>query len=623
MAKISRRTALQLGASALAFPALPASAWPALAEGETESHGLSTFGELAQPADFKYFAYVNPLAPKGGTLAIQTKSAGGNQNFETFDTLNMYVFQGNGAAGMDSTFDTLMSGSGDEPNALYGLVARAVRISADKLTYRFLLRPEARFHDGSKLTARDVAFSLNILKAKGHPNYRLLLDNLASATASADDVVDIKLAPERSRDLHLVIAGMPIFSESYWSSRDFEAATLDAPLGSGPYKVDRISQGRNIEFIRVADYWGAQLPVNVGQNNFDHVRYEYFRDRQVAFEAFKSGTMNFNEEYTSRYWNTSYDFPAIRDGRVKKEAVPDGKPTSTQGWYFNTRRPAFKDPRIREAIGLLFDFEWTNKNIMYGGYKRLTSYFEGSAMAAKGKPGPDELALLEPWRGKVPDEVFGEPWLPPVSDGSGSDRALLRRADEMLRAAGCKRDGTKLLLPDGQPFVIEFLDSNPALQPHTEPFQANLKKLGIAASSRFVDSTQYKSRLDAFDFDMVTAAHGGTTTPGDELRLFFNSRSADTPGSRNLAGIRDPAIDAIVEIIGLAKTRAELDTAARVLDRLLRAGRYWIPMWYRNVAWLAYWDAFARPSVTPKFSTGAPGTWWWDAEKAGRNKVPG
>ena len=621
MSSISRRTALQLGASALAVPAF--GAWPALAEGDTETYGLSTFGELGQPADFKHFAYVNPAAPKGGTLAIQIKSAGGNQNFETFDTLNIYAFKGNGAAGMEATFDTLMSGSGDEPNTLYGLLARAVRVSADKLTYRFLLRPEARFHDGSRLTARDVAFSLNILKEKGHPNYRLLLDNMVSATAPADDVAEVVLAPDRSRDLHLVIAGMPVFSAAYWKTRDFEEPTLDAPLGSGPYKVARQSQGRNIEFERVADYWGAALPVNVGQNNFDHVRYEYFRDRQVAFEAFKSGTMNFNEEYTSRFWNTAYDFPAMRDGRVKKEEVPDGKPTSTQGWYFNTRRPAFKDPRVREALGLVFDFEWTNKNIMFGGYKRLSSYFEGSAMKAAGKPGPDELALLEPWRGKVPDEVFGEPWMPPVSDGSGSDRALLRRADDMLKTAGCKRDGTRLLLPDGQPFVIEFLDSSPALQPHTEPFQTNLKKLGIAASSRIVDGSQYKSRLDSFDFDMVTAAHGGTTTPGDELRLFFSSRSADTPGSRNLGGIKDPAIDALVEIIGRASTRAELDTAARVLDRLLRAGRYWIPMWYRNVAWLSYWDAFARPPVTPKFSTGAPGTWWWDAEKAKRNNVPG
>ena len=614
---LSRRTALQVTAAALATPMVHARA------AQTETHGLSSFGELALPPDFKHFAYVNPAAPKGGTLAIQIQSGGGNQNFETFDTLNIYAFKGDGAAGMDGTFDTLMAGHGDERGAVYGLLARAVQVSEDKLTYRFLLRPEARFHDGTKLTARDVAFSLNLLKEKAHPNYRLLLDKMASATAEGDDAVVVTFAPDRSRDVHLVVAGMPVFSEAYWKDRDFEASTLEAPLASGPYKVARFVQGRNIEFARVADYWGRDLPVNVGQNNFDHVRYEYFRERQVAFEGFKSGTINYNEEYTSRFWHTNYDFPAIKAGKVKKEEVPDGKATSTQGWYFNMRRPQFKDAKIREALGLVFDFEWTNKNIMYSSYKRLTSYFENTPMKAAGKPGPDELALLEQWRGKVPEEVFGEPFIPPVSDGSGSDRALLKRADDMLKAAGCKREGGKLLLPDSKPFVIEFLDSSPALQPHTEPFQANLRKLGIAVSSRIVDAAQYKSRLDQFDFDMVTAAHGGTTTPGDEMRIFFSSATATTPGSRNLGGVADPAIDDMIQRIGIAKTRAELDTAARVLDRLLRAGRYWIPMWYRNVAWLSYWDAFDRPAVTPKYSTGAPGTWWWDAEKAKKNGIEG
>ncbi len=619
---LSRRKALQLSATALAASGLRILTSPALAEA-AEVHGLSTFGELALPADFKNFAYVNPAAPKGGTLAIQISSGGGNQNFETFDTLNIYTFKGDGAAGMDMTFDTLMTGSGDERGSAYGLVARAVKVSEDRLTYRFLLRLEARFNDGSKLTARDAAFSLNLLKQKSHPNYRLLLDKMESAQAEADDVLVVTFAADRSRDAHLVVAGMPIFSAAYWEKRDFEASTLEAPLGSGPYKVSRFVQGRNIEFERVATYWGKDLPVNVGQNNFDHIRYEYFRERQVAFEGFKSGTTNYHEEYTSRFWNNAYDFPAIKAGRVKKEEVPDGKATTTQGWYFNTRRPQFKDPRIREALGMVFDFEWTNKNIMYSSYKRLVSYFQNTPMQATGVPGPGELALLERWRGKVPDEVFGEPFVPPVSDGSGADRSLLRRADDMLKAAGCKRDGSRLLLPDGKPFAIEFLDSNPALLPHTEPFQANLKKLGIAATSRLVDSAQYKARLDNFDFDMLTAAHGGTATPGDEMRIFFSSISATTPGSRNLGGIADPAVDDMIQRIGQANTRDELDTAARALDRLLRAGRYWIPMWYRNVAWLAYWDAFDRPAVTPKYSTGAPGTWWWDAEKAKKNGVEG
>ena len=617
MIRVTRRDALALGAAALAARALPA-----IAEGEVETHGLSTFGELALPPDFKHFAYVNPDAPKGGTIALTLKSAGGNQNFETFDTLNIYVFKGDGAAGMDACFDSLMAGTADEPTSLYGLVARAVRVAPDKLTYRFLLRKEARFHDGSKLTAADVAFSLNILKTRGHPNYKTLLDKLLSAEAEADDIVAVRLAPGRSRDLHLVVAAMPIFSAAFWETRDFEASTLEPPLGSGAYKVGRFVQGRNIEFERVPDYWARDLPVNVGANNFNRIRFEYFRERQVGFEAFKSGIVNFNEEYTSRIWNTGYDFPALNEGKVKKEVLHDGKPTSSQGWYFNTRRPQFKDPRVREALGLLFDFEWTNKNIMFTSYKRLHSYFQNSAMMAAGKPGPEELALLEPFRGKVADEVFGEPYLPPVSDGSGSDRTLLRRADEMLKAAGCRRDGARLLLPDGKPFTIEFLDSSSGLQPHTEPFQANLKKLGIDSKFRLVDAAQYGKLHDNFEFDMLTMALGGTNTPGD-MRSVFGSEAAKTPGSRNMAGISDPVVDALLETISLAATRAELTVAAKALDRVLRAGRYWVPMWYRDTAWIAYWDLFARPATAPKFATGAPGTWWWDAEKARRLGIEG
>lgn len=619
----TRRTTLKLGSAALGALALPAGASLARAEGDVETHGLSTFGELALPADFPYFPYVNPQAPRGGLLSIQIKNTSGNQNFETFDTLNIFVFRGDGAAGMDMTFDTLMSGSGDEPGSMYGLVADRVRIAPDKLTYRFHIRPEARFHDGSKLTARDAAFSFNILKAKGHPVYRSILGEFTGAEAEGDDVVVVRFSPNRSRDLHLVIAGLPIFSEKYWQGRDFESSTLEAPLGSGPYKVSKFEQGRYIEFERVRDYWADKLPVNVGQNNFDRIRYEYYRERQVAFEAFKSGSINFNEEYTARLWATAYDFPAVRDGRVKKEELPNGAPTPSQGWYFNTRRAKFRDPRVREALGLCFDFEWTNRNIMYSAYKRMASFFENTDMKATGKPQGAELALLEQYRGKVPDEVFGEPYVPPVSDGSGSDRALLRKADEMLRAAGCKRDGTRLLLPNGEPFEIEFLDSSGALKPHTEPFQANLRKLGIVTSFRTVDAAQYKRRLDTFDFDIVTMALGGSFTPGDGLRLTWSSEAAKTPGTRNVAGVEDPVVDALVDRIARADNREDLNVAARALDRVLRAGRYWIPMWYKDKSLVAYWDVFSRPDKTPRYSTGAPGLWWWDAEKAKRINYQG
>ncbi|MBY0613415.1 MAG: 4-hydroxythreonine-4-phosphate dehydrogenase PdxA, partial [Beijerinckiaceae bacterium] len=460
---IHRRGLIQSGAGLIGVAALLGSR-TAAADDEIETHGLSAFGDLALPADFKRFAYVNPDAPKGGLLSVQIKSTAGNQNFDTFNTFNVFILKGDGAAGMDATFDTLMAGHGDEPDSVYGLVAKSVKVSADKLTYRFLLRPEARFHDGSRLTAADVAFSLNVLKEKGHPVYQSILAELASAEAESDGVVTVRFSSQRSRNAHLTVAGMPIFSATYYKSREFDATTLEAPLASGPYKLSKYDQGRFVEFERVKDYWGANLPVNVGQNNFDRIRYSYFADRSLSFERFKDRTFNFQQEYTARIWATGYDFPAFKAGKVKKEALPKGDPTPSQGWYFNTRREQFKDRRIREALGLAFDFEWTNANIMFGSYKRLSSYFENSPLKAEGKPSPEELALLEPFRGKINEEAFGEPFVPPVSDGSGSDRALLRQAAQLLKEAGCtKGPNGSLLLPGGKPFEIEFLDFQQSL----------------------------------------------------------------------------------------------------------------------------------------------------------------
>ena len=581
-----------------------------------ETHGLSSFGDLALPPDFKRLAYVNPDAPKGGLLSLQITSTSGNQNFDTFDTLNIFSKRGNGAAGMSAVFDTLMSGNGDEPDSLYGLLARAVRVSPDKLGYRFLLRPEARFADGSKVTAADVKFSLDVLKEKAHPTYAQLLVEVDGVDAEAEDVALVRFVKARTRDAHLVVAGMPIFSAAWWKGRDFDASTLDAPLGSGAYRVKTFEQGRTIEYELRDDYWAKDLPINVGQNNFRRLRFEYYRERQVAFEAFKAGAINFHQEYTARVWATGYDFPAFNDGRVKKESLHNGAPTGSQGWYFNTRREPFKDPRIREALGLAFDFEWTNKNVMFSSYKRVVSYFQNSAMEAVDPPGPDELKILEPQRGKVPESVFGDPYVPPVSDGSGSDRTLLKRANDMLLSAGCKREGGVLKLPSGAPFSIEFLDFSDALQPHTEPFQQNLRKLGIDAHSRIVDAAQFKSRTESFDFDVVSMAFGGSSTPGAELRVFLGSKAATMEGSRNLPGVADPVVDALIERIVHAATRDELNVGCRVLDRVLRAAHYWVPMWYNDAAWVAYWNAFSRPATQPKLGVGAPDTWWWDEDKA-------
>ena len=623
---ITRRTTLRGGTLALGALALPRGL--RAAESETETHGLSSFGELALPADFKHFAYVNPQAPKGGIVSTQIGSTGPNQSFTTFDSLNVYILKGIGAAGIGLIFDTLMTSSLDEPDASYGLVARAVRISADKLTYRFLLRPEARFHDGSKLTAKDAAFSLMLIKTQGHPIYRKTLEELDSAEAEADDILTVRFSPKRSRDLPLVVAGMPIFSQAYYTARPFDESTLDPPLGSSGYKVGKFEQGRYISFDRVKDFWAKDLPVNVGQGNFDTIRYEYFRERQVGFEAFKSGAFTFHEEATSIIWMTGYNFPAVIDGRVKKETVPDEAPRGSQGWYFNTRRDKFRDARVREAIGLAFDFEWTNKNITFGLFKRTTSYFENSPLAAQGKPGPDELALLEPFREKVPAEVFGEVYVPPVSDGSGQDRALLQRASKLLSDAGCRREGSALKLPGGQAFEFEFLDSSGSLERHTNPFIKNLKLLGIDAKYRVVDSAQYQKRVQEYDFDIMSVRHGGTLTPGEGMQGVYGSQAAKIPGQQNFPGISDPVVDALVDKVLQAGSRAELTTICRALDRVLRSGRYWVPMWNSPNHWLAYWDIFQRPAQSPKYipstyNSVVLGTWWYDAEKARRIKPGG
>ena len=612
------RRELVLGATALGtWTALGAPA-PAQ-EGERESHGLSAFGDLKYPPDFKHFDYVNLAAPKGGGASYVISSVAGNQNFQTFNTLNIHVLKGDGAAGMGLTFDSLMAASQDEPDSLYGLVARAVRISADGRVYRFVLRPEARFHDGSRITARDVAFSIETLKTKGHPTYAQILRPVEGVAAEGDDVVAVRFVEGRGRDAPLVVAGLPIFSAAYYATRPFEESTLEAPLGSGPYRVKRFEVGRFIAFERVADYWAKDLPVAIGINNFDEIRFEYFRDREAGYQAFTSGAYTIREEFTSRVWKTRYDFPALREGKVVRDELPDETPSGAQGWFINMRREKFADPRVREALIQCFDFEWTNANIMFSVMKRTGSMFENSPLKASGPPSPEELALLEPHRASLDPEVFGDPVSPPVSDGSGQDRRLLRRASELLAQAGFKRDaGGAMRQPNGQPFAIEFLEDDPSLQPHTNAFIKNLRLIGIDAAIRMVDPAQYQRRMDEFDFDMTVRRYVFGLAPGEAIRNILSSDAAKMRGSRNLAGISHPAVDALVEAVIQAKTREEVTVAARALDRVLRAQRFWVPQWYRATHWIAFWDQYGRPPVLPKFGRAAFSTWWYDAEKAKR-----
>ncbi|GLK55034.1 microcin C transport system substrate-binding protein [Methylopila capsulata] len=633
---VTRRTTLVYAGAAAAFGLFPraasaetkgAPAAPAAAEGDPkafgpERHGLSAFGDLAYGPDFKAFDYVRADAPKGGSFSQTPSTTAFNQSFSTFNTLNAFILKGDGAQGMQLTFDTLMVRAFDEPDALYGLVAKSVAVSGDGLAFRFRLRPEARFHDGSRLTAEDVKWSFETLKAKGHPLIAQAIRDLEGVEVEAEDVVVLRLSPKRTRDLPLTLAGLPIFSKAWYATRDFAAAGMEAPLGSGPYKVGRVEPGRAITFERVADWWAKDLPVNTGQWNFDALRYEFFRDRAVAFEAFKGKAYLFREEFTSRVWATGYDFPAVREGKVRRETLPDLTPSGAQGLWFNLRRAKFQDPRTRAAIALAFDFEWMNANLMFGAYKRTVSMFEGAPeMMATGPAEGAELALLEPFRGKIPDEAFGEPIVPPVSDGSGQDRTRLREGARLLREAGWTIKDGRAVNAGGEALTIEFLEFEPSFEPHLNSFIKNLKVLGIEGTIRQVDPAQYQSRTNSFDFDVVSRRMSMEPTPGEGLRQVYSSESANAPGSQNIAGVANPAVDALIEAMIAAKSRDELHVAARALDRVLRALRLWVPAWYKDTHTLAYWDAYGHPPEKPRFTRGTLETWWWDADKAAQAGV--
>ena len=610
MARASLRAvaagALFLGALLVTAVLAPAHA----AEGE---HGLSAFGDLAYPADFQHFAYVNPEAPKGGTFSLV-----GWGGVTTFDSLNNYILKGDAAQGLELLFDTLMTRAADEPDAVYGLVASNAEVSDDRLSVTFTLRPEAKFSDGSPLTADDVVFSFEALKTKGHPIFAQTLEDVVKAEALDPHTVRYSFKGSLVRDLPLTVAGLPIFSKAYYATRDFASTTLEPPLGSGPYIVGDIKQGRTIVYRRNPDYWAKDLPVNRGRWNFDEIRFEYFRDRTAGMEAFKAGTYDFREEFTSKVWATEYDFPAIRAGKVKKDVLPDETPSGTQGFFLNTRREQLKDPLVRQALDLAFDFEWTNRNLFYGLYTRTESYFENSTMKAKGEPSQAEQSLLGTLGVPVPQEALGAAYLPPKTDGSGQMRDKLKEAGKLLDRAGWTIKNGVRVNAKGEPLKLEILNFEPAFERVTAPFVKNLQTLGIDASMRMVDPAQYQRRLKSFDYDITTERYSMRDTPGVELRSYFGSAAASMDGSLNLAGIADPAVDALIERVIAAKNREELTTAASALDRVLRAGHYWVPHWYKASNTIAYWDKFSRPETKPRFDRGVLDTWWYDGAKAAK-----
>jgi microcin C transport system substrate-binding protein len=582
-----------------------------------ETHGLSIFGELKYPPDFPNFDYVNPDAPKGGK--VSQVGPGGTL---TFDSFNQFILKGDRAQGLDLIYDTLMTRALDEPDAVYGLVAKSADVAADGMSVTFRLRPEAKFADGMPITSADVVFSFETLKSKGHPSYRIVLRDVEKAEALDPHTVRFAFKGDLIKPLPLEVAQLPVLPKAYYEQRNFEETSLERPLGSGPYRIGSFSQGRYVSYERRDDYWAKDLPVNRGRFNFDEVRYEYFRDRTLELEALFSGTIDFREEFTSKDWATGYDKPMVKDGRVVRVSLPDETPSGAQGFFLNTRRPMFQDARVRQALDLAFDFEWSNRNLFFGLYQRTASFFENSDMKATGKPSPDEVALLEPFRENLPASVFDEPYTPPVTDGSGLPRDNLRKASQLLKEAGWTLDPKDRTLKNakGEPFRFEILLDAAAFERIAGPYVKNLKALGITADMRRVDPAQFELRMKTFDFDMTIERFSLRLTPGVELKNFWGSEAARTDGSFNLAGISNPAVDALADRIVKARSRAELVSAARALDRVLRSGHYWVPHWYKAAHHLAFWDKFSWPAKKPKYDRGALATWWYDEAKAAKLK---
>ncbi|MFY0729022.1 extracellular solute-binding protein [Pseudomonas sp. NFX15] len=586
----------------------------------SESHGYAQFGTLKYPARFTHFDWVNPQAPKGGTLRVMA--------FGTFDTLNPYTFKGTSPVttpnflqyGINELNEPLMVGtgqyapSGDEPASSYGLIARSVEYNENRSWVVFNLRPEARFHDGTPITAYDVAFSYRLLLKEGHPLYRTSLQEVARVDILNPQRIRFVLKRAGNPLLILRLGEMPVLPQHYWKGRDFKATTFEPPLGSGPYRITSVTPGRQIVFERVKDYWGKDLPVNRGKYNFDRMDVEFYRDSDVAFEAFKAGEFDIYIEHQAKNWDTGYHFPAIRRGDVIKTQIPHQIPTQTQGLFMNSRRGTFSDPRVREALGLMFNFEWTNRTLFSGAYQRAMSYYPNSEFSASGLPIGHEWLLLKPYREQLPPRLFTEPFSLPQTDGRGIPRETLRKALGLLADAGWKLNGQRLQNAAGQPLRLELLLVNPNLERILQPYIENLTSIGVEARLRTVDRAQYKQRLDQFDFDMILMTLNQTLSPGLEQWQYFHSSQAGVKGSKNYAGIANPVVDHLLELLLAAQTRDEQIAAGKALDRVLLWQHYIVPNWYLNYHRLAYRNRLAFVT-TPPYTLGLNAWWLKSSEK--------
>ena len=613
-AKFSAISALALIAHGAAAPTAHGS------ENVIRSHGISTFGNLKYAADFERLEYVNPDAPKGGEISIW--------GFGTFDSMNPYSQKGRAGTLSSIFFESMLAGTADEVDAAYGLLAESIEYPEDRSWTVYNLRPEARFSDGSPVTAEDVKFSYEILLEQGLPSYRAQLSKVVESVAieNPQRIKFVFKTLESTRDYPESIGGIPIFSKAWFEATGatLDETRMEPAVGSGPYVLDSLDVNRRIVYRRNPNYWGNELPINVGRNNFDRIRVEYYADSVSAFEGFKAGSYTFRNENHSKTWASEYNFSAIDNGWVVRETLPDGGIASGQGFVINLRQPKFQDPKVRKAIGLMFNFEWSNKTLFYDLYARIHSFWENSDLAATGMPGADELELLEPLRGQIPDSVFAESAaMAPASGLRQLDRANLGKATELLEAAGWTVDSNgKLRNGQGELFNIEFLESSPAFDRIVLPFIENLKRLGIEAIYNRVDYAQNTERTRNHDYDIITDSLGGSYVPGTGLRQYFGSETADS-SIFNSAGLKDPAVDILIDHVLGAKSQEDLNTAVKALDRVLRALNFWIPQWYKDVHTVAYYDMFEHPETIPPLSLGHLDFWWFNAEKAEALKAAG
>ena len=571
------------------------------------SHGIAMHGDLKYPSGFKHLEYVNPNAPKGGTVRLNS--------IGTFDSFNSFIVKGNPATGLGFIYDNLMYSTADEAFSQYGQLAKSVEIPKDRSWVAFTLRDEARWHDGKPVTVEDVIYSFKLLVNKGSPFYRFYYGNVANVLKTSQRTVRFNFKPGENRELPLILGQLTVLPKHYWEGREFSKSTLEPPLGSGPYKIESFEAGRSITYKRIKDWWGQDLAVNRGQYNFDVIRYDYYRDSTISLQAFKKGEYDYRAENSSKNWATAYKFKDVKAGLVRIEKIKHNRSSGMQAFIFNTRRDMFKDFRVRQALAYGFDFEWSNKNLFYGQYSRTRSYFDNSELAATGIPDKGELDLLQGFRDQLPNEVFTKEYNPPKADGSGNIRPNLRAASKLLNQAGWAiKNRKRVHNKSGIPLKFEVLLVSPLFERIVLPFAKNLEKLGVQLNVRTIDPSQYRRRLDTFDFDVIVGGAGQSLSPGNEQRSYWGSKAADIVGGRNKIGIKSHVVDTLIEHIIAAPNRKALVTSVRALDRVLQWGHWVIPHWHIKYDRIAFWDKFGRPKFTP-IQGNQFLTWWIDVKK--------